>query len=210
MCASIQDPSIGIEAYDTKLRDVCDYDFFFTPGFYGIKGAVKFHSMWQIRWIHEDFIPPKVIATSNIRNYTPLHSKSQIELTIWFLPSAVHIRYWQTDFHWRQTLWLQQVGRLANNSAQMTMWEHQIRMLEIHRVKAPNSGNPWINFIHHLGIVTCLASHHFQVLESSTTRLHRTWLPADNQTLVQPINIWVMDVCVRHIISPNEDMMDLK
>jgi len=44
-------------------------------------------SRWPRRWIDEAFIQPMVTATSNILNYTPLHSKSPIALTICLWPS---------------------------------------------------------------------------------------------------------------------------
>jgi len=42
--ASIQDPTIPIGAYNKERREVCDYDFFFSAGFHGIKGEVQYHS----------------------------------------------------------------------------------------------------------------------------------------------------------------------
>jgi len=90
------------------------------------------------------------------------------------------------------------------------MWEHRILMLEIHRTKTLNSGNPQIKFILHWGIVTRPCSHHFQALPSSTTMPHSTWHQAHNQALVQPKNIRVMGHCVKYMISPKEVMVDLK
>jgi len=45
MWASIQNSTISIRAYDKERRDVSDYDFFFSAGFHGIKGAVKHQSV---------------------------------------------------------------------------------------------------------------------------------------------------------------------
>jgi len=85
-------------------------------------------------------------------------------------------------------------------------------MLEIHRAMTLNLGNLWLNFIHHhhQGIVTRLHSHHFQVLPSSTTRLHSTWHQAHNQALVRLKDIRVMGHRGKHMISLKEDMVDLK
>jgi len=189
------------------------YDIFFSAGFHGIKGEVNHHSSWQVGWIQEDFIPPKVTATFDIFNHTPRHSKSPIELIIWLLPSFIHIQCRRMDLCWRLSIWLQEVGSLAHNHTQMTMWEHQIIMLEEHRAKTLNSDNPRINYIHphhHQGIVTHLRSHHLQALPSSTTRLHSIWHQAHNQALVQPENIRVMGHRGKDMISPKEVMADLK
>jgi len=185
---------------------------FFSVGFHGIKGAVKRHSSWLISWIYEAFIPLNVTATFNILNYTPLYSKTQIESIIWSLPSWDHIRCLWTDIRRSQRIRLQQVGCLAHNNAQMTMCEHQMIMLELNWAKTLNSGNPRITFIHHHhpGIATCLRSHHFQTLPSSTTRPHSTWHQAHNQALVQPKDIRVVGHHGKHMISSKEDMVDLK
>jgi len=113
--------------------------------------------------------------------------------------------------HRRQPIWLHRVACLApNNNAQMTMWEHQIIMLEIHQTKTLNSGNQRINFLYHRGIVTHLRSLHFQALPSSTTMPHSTWHQAHNQALVQPKDMRVMGHRGKHTISPKEVMVDHK
>jgi len=117
------------------------------------------------------------------------------------------------DLRQRQPICLQQVGCLAHNNAQMTLWKHQMIMLEIHQAITLNLGNPRINFIHQhpdQGIVTRHCSDHFQALTSSTTRLHSTWHQAHNQVLVKPKDIRVMGHCGKDMISPKEDMVDLK
>jgi len=137
-------------------------------------------TMMDIRGLH----PTKGHCYLQFSEPAQLHSKWQIELIIWLLPSSVHIRCWRMDLCRRQPIWLQHVGCLAHNNAQMTMWEHHMMIQEISRPKTLNSGNPWINFIHyhhhhhhhhhhrHQGIVTRLRSHHFQALPSSTPRPH--------------------------------------
>ena len=55
-----------------------------------------------------------------------------------------------------------------------------------------------------------LYGHHFQALPSSTTRLHSTWHQAHNQALVQPKDNLIMGHRGKHMISPKEDMVDLK
>jgi len=122
----------------------------------------------------------------------------------------VHIRCQQTVLCRRQPIWLQHVGWWAHNNTQMTMWEHQIIMLEIHKGKALNSGNPQIKVNLHQGIVTGLRSHHFQALPSFSTIPHSPWHQAHNQVLVQHNDIWVMGHCGKHMISPKELMVDLK
>ena len=73
----------------------------------------------------------------------------------------VDIRCRQTDLRQRHLIWLQQVGCLADNNAQMTTWEHQIIMLEIYQAKTVKLGNPRSNLIdQHRGIVTLLRSQH--------------------------------------------------
>jgi len=114
----------------------------------------------------------------------------------------VHIQCERKDLIRRQPIWLDWLGCLAHNNAQMTMWVHQIIMLEIHQAKTLNSGNPQIKFIHHRGIVFRPRSHHFQVLPRSTTMPHSVWLQAHNQALVEPKDIWVMGHCGKHMISP--------
>jgi len=115
------------------------------------------------------------------------------------------------DLCLRQPIWSQPVRCLAQYNAQRTMWEHQVIMLEIHRAKTLNSGNPPINFIHHHpGIVTRLCSLHFQVLPSSTTRHHSTWHQTHSQALVRPKNIRVMGHRGKHMISTKEDMVEHK
>jgi len=83
-------------------------------------------------------------------------------------------------------------------------------MLEIHRAKTLNSGNPQSKFILHWGIFTRPCSHHFQALPSSTTMPHSTWHQARSQALVPPKDIRVMGHCVKYMISPKEVMVDLK
>jgi len=86
-------------------------------------------------------------------------------------------------------------------------------MPELHWAETLNSGNPRINFIHHhnqQGIVNRLCSYHFQALPSSTSRLHSTWHQVHNQALVQPKDIRVIGHRGKHMISPKEDMVDLK
>ena len=78
-----------------------------------------------------------------IVNHTPHYSKSPIELII-VHHIAVHILCRQMDLCWRQPVWLQQVGCLACNNSQMTMWEHQIIMLETNWTQTLNPGNPQI------------------------------------------------------------------
>jgi len=207
--ASILDPTIRIQAYNKEGQDVCDYDLFFSAGLHWIKSAVRHDSPLQRILIYEAFIPPKVTATSNIVNYTPLPSKSPIELTISLPPSLVHIWCRRTDLHRRQPICLQRVGCLAHINAQTTMWEYEITMVEIHWEKLLDSGNPRIKFIHHQGIVTRLRMHHFQALHSSTTLPHSTWHQVHNQAQLQPKNIEVMGHCGKHIISPKEVMVDL-
>jgi len=150
-------------------------------------------------------------ATFNIPNYTPLHSKSPIELIICLPPSFVHILCRWTHFHRRQPIWLHRVSCLAHNIAQKTMWEHLTIMLEIQQAKTLNSGNAGIKFIPHRGIVTHLRSYHFQALPSFTTLPHSTWHQARNQTLVvQPQDIRVMGHLGKDTTSPNVAMVDLK
>jgi len=110
--------------------------------------------------------------------------------------------------HRRPPIWLHLAACLAHNNTQMTMWEHQITMLEIHRTKTLNSGNPQINFLHHRGIVTRLRSLHFQALPSSTTMPHSTWYQAHNQALEQPKDMRVMGHHSKDTISPKEVMVD--
>jgi len=99
----------------------------------------------------------------------------------------------------------------VHNNAQMTMWEHQMIILEINREKIFNLGNPRINFIHHhQSIGSPLWSHHFQVLPSSTTRLDSICHQAHNQALIQPKNIHVLGHCGKHMISPKDVMLVLK
>jgi len=102
----------------------------------------------------------------------------------------------------KTTIWLQQLGCLAHNNAQMTVWKHQILMLETHQSNRLNSCNPQINSILHQDIVTRLRSHHFQALPSSTTMPDSIWHPAHNRALVQPKDIWVIGHCGKHMISP--------
>jgi len=130
---------------------------------------------------------------------------------IWLLPSNTHIRCQRTDLHQRQPVRLQQVRCLAHITGEMTMWKHQLIMLEIHEAKTCNSGNPQINFIHHHpAIVNHLGSHHLQVFPRSTTRPHSTSQHAHNHALVQPKDIEVMDHRGKPMISPKEDMLHLK
>jgi hypothetical protein len=114
------------------------------------------------------------------------------------------------DLHWRQPIWLQQVGCLAHNNAQMARGEHQIILPQKDQAKSLDSGNHQINFIHHWGIVTCLRSHHFQALPSSTTPRHLTWHHVRNYALLHPNIIWVMSYRSRDATSPQEVMVDLK
>jgi len=125
-------------------------------------------------------------------------------------PSCSHIRCPWTDFHWWQPIWLQRVRCLANNNALRTMWAHQIMMLEIHRAKTLNLGNPRINFIHHSSIVTGLRKHDFQALTISTTLPHSTRDQAHNQTQLQPKDIGVMGHRGKDTIPSKEVMVDLK
>jgi len=133
-----------------------------------------------------------------------------MELLICLLPSIVHIQCRRTDLPQRQPISLLQVGCLARNSAQMTIWEHQILMLEIHQAKTRNSGNPPINFIHHWGTGTHLHCHHFQVLPSSTTLPHSAWHQAYNQAVGQPNDNRVMGHRGKHVPSPEVVMLDHK
>jgi len=110
----------------------------------------------------------------------------------------------------RQPIWLQPVGCLAHNNAQMTMRKHQMIMLEIHSAKTLNSGNPQIKLILHWSIVTHLSSHYFQGHPSSTTMPHSTWQKAHYQALLQPKDIRVMGYRVKHMLSLKEVMVDLK
>jgi len=142
--------------------------------------------------------------------YSASFEKSQIELIICLLPSCFHIRCQRTDLHRRQPIWLQHVGCLPFNNTRRTMWEHQMIMLDKHRAKTLNSGNPQIISIYHRGIVTRLHSHHFQVLLSSTTMHHSTWHQAYNQALRQPNDIRVMGHCGKDMISSKDVMVDLK
>jgi len=114
------------------------------------------------------------------------------------------------DLRQRQPIWLQLVRCLAHNNAQMTMWEIQTIMLEIHQAKTLNSGNPEIEFILHQGIVPRLRSPHLHTLPSSTTMPHSTWHQAHNQALVQPKNIRVVGHRGKHMISRKEVIVDLK
>jgi len=176
-----------------------------------ITGAVKHHSLWQIRCIWEAFIPLKVTAAFNMVNYTPLLSKSSIEMIIGLPQSFVHIWCRQTDLRRSQLIWLQRICCFAHNNAQRTMWEHQILMLEIHREKTLHWVNHWINLIHHRGIVTCLRSHHLHTLPSSTTLRHSTWHQDRSQALVvQHKHIRVMGHRCKDTTSPNVVMVDLK
>jgi len=122
----------------------------------------------------------------------------------------MYIQCRRMDLHQRQPVWLHQVGCLAYNNSLMTMWEDQIIMLDIHRVKTCNLGNPRINFIHCRGIVTRLCSHHFQALPTSTTLPHSTWHQAHHQALGQSKNIEVMGHRGKHMISPKAGTVDLK
>jgi len=126
------------------------------------------------------------------------------------LPAVFHVRCGRTDLRRRQPIWLQQVGCLAHSNSQMTMWERQIIMLEIHWAKALNLGNRGTNIIHHRCIVTCLRNHHIQLLSSSTTLPHSTWHQAHNQALVEPRDIWVRGFHGKPLISPKEVTVDLK
>jgi len=134
----------------------------------------------------------------------------QFNWVFYYYHVCVHIRYRWTDLCRRQPIWVDRVGCLAHNNAQMTMWVHQIIMLEIHQAKTLNSGNPQIKFIHHQGIVTRPRSHHFQALPRSTTVHHSTWHQAHNQALVQSNDIRVMGHCGQHMISPKEVTVDFK
>jgi len=106
------------------------------------------------------------------------------------------------DLHRRQPIWLQHIWCLGHNNGQRTMWRHHKIMLEIHRAQTLNSGNPQINFFHHLGTVTRLRSHHFQALPSPTNRPHSTWHQARNQAQVQPKDIQVMGHVARIQLPP--------
>jgi len=145
--------------------------------------------------------------------YSQLYSDS-FKITNWMdnlPPSCVHIQCWRTDLHQRQPIWLHRVACLAHNNAQMTMWEHQIIMLQMDLAKTFNSGNPRINFLHHQVIVSCPRRHHFQALPSSTTLPHSTWHQVHNQALVvQPKDIRVMGHRGKETTSPKEDILDLK
>jgi len=110
----------------------------------------------------------------------------------------------------RQPIWLQQVRCLAYNHAQMTVWDHQIIMLQMHQSKTCDWGNSQLSFSHHLGIVTLLCSHNFLVLSNFTTLLYSTWLQAHHESRVQPKNIQVIGHCDIHMITPKEVMVDLK
>jgi len=83
-------------------------------------------------------------------------------------------------------------------------------MLEIQPAKTLNLGNPQIYSILQWGIVTSFCSHHFEVLPGSITMPHSTWHQVHNQALVQPNDIWVIGHRGKHMISPNEVMVDLK
>jgi len=92
----------------------------------------------------------------------------------------------------------------------MTIWEHQIIMLEIQRARILDSGNKQINLLNHRSIVTLLRSHRFQALPSSTTLPHSTWHQACNQALVvRSQDIRVMGHRGKDTTSPKEDMVDL-
>jgi len=121
-----------------------------------------------------------------------------------------HIRWWRMDLRRRQPIWLVLVGCLAHRNAQITLWEHQIIMLEIHRAKSLNSGNPQIKCIVHRDIATRVRSHHFQALPSFNTMPHSTWHQAHNQAQEQHKDIQIMGHHGKHIISPKEVMVDLK
>jgi len=90
------------------------------------------------------------------------------------------------------------------------MWEHGIIMLEMHRAKILNSGNPQIKLILHWSIFADPHRHNFQMLPSSTTMPHSTSHEAHNHALVQPKNIQVMGHGGKHMISSKEVMVDLK
>jgi len=127
----------------------------------------------------------------------------QLNWIICLPPSFFHRWCRRTDLHWRQPIWLQQVGCLAHTNARRTMLEHQIIMLEIQWAKTLKWGNPQINFIHHRGIVSHLRNHHFQALPSSPTLSHPIWHEVRNQALVvQPKDIRVMGHRGKDITSP--------
>jgi len=114
------------------------------------------------------------------------------------------------DLHWRHPIWLQLVGSLALSNGQMTIWEHQMPMLEIQQANTLNASSPGINIIHHPGMVTCLCSPHFWALPSSTTLRPSTWHQDHNQALVQPRDIWAMGQHGKHMISSKVVVEDLK
>jgi hypothetical protein len=118
------------------------------------------------------------------------------------------------DFGRRQPIWRQPVGCFGQNHAQKTMLEHQIIMLEIHRSKTINSGNPRINFTYHnhpQGIVTPLRSPNFRVLPSFPTRHQLNFTPS-SQSIAGATKEYPGYGGHRgkHMTSPKEDMVDLK
>jgi len=108
------------------------------------------------------------------------------------------------------SVWLQQVCCLAHSIAKMTMWEHQITMLEIYWEKTTDSGNPWINFIQHGRISISLRSYHLPALPHSATLPHWTCFQDYEQALVQPKDIQVMGHRSNQMNFPMEDMADMK
>jgi hypothetical protein len=68
-----------------------------------------------------------------------------------------------------------------------------------------------MNFFHHQqGIVARRRSHHIERLPNSAIRPHSTTHQTHNQALVRPKDIQVMGHCSKHIIIPNEDIVDVK
>jgi len=199
-------PVLRIQAYNNER---CDNDFVSSAGLDVMKGTVKHRSSWHIRWIWVTFILPKVTASFNICTYTRLHLKLPFEMIICLLPSFDYMQCYRIDPCWRQLIWLQYVACLANHNAQITIWDHQMIMRWIHWSQALNSGNPWINFIKPRGQVTDIRSHHFHALPTYTTLPHSIYHVAHNQALVQPKYIWVIGHRCKHMISPNEIMVDL-
>jgi len=114
------------------------------------------------------------------------------------------------DHHWRQWLWLHRVACLGQNNTVTTIRYPQRVVNELPKAKTVDVGNPLINIIRPMGMVTLLPSSHSQVLYRFITSLHSRWHAVRNQLPAQANDIEVMDCSVKHMTPTKAVIVVLK